>query len=192
MLPKDLTLKDIFQSSGNLGRAPTHQDYLKLFRHINNGFVNIERRELKPLNGQVLEKLHFYLGNHNEQDIDKLLMDSIPELIGLSNGGGQLHKLICLCAAAWLIDLGYTNVESEQRCNDSRVDITTTCRKWIVECGDTSPQAIIEHLYRGTDYVAIIPFQGNDLLHLEAVIFCKSPQWDNKTVQEELIININQ
>jgi len=194
VLPKDLTLKDIFQSSGNMGRAPTHQDYLKLFRHINNGFVRIERRELKPLNGQVLEKLHFYLGNHNrnEQDIDKLAMDSIPELIGLSNGGGQLHKLMCLCAAAWLIDLGYTNIESEKRYNGSRVDITTTCRKWIVECGDTSPQAIIEHLYRGTDYVAIIPFRGNDLLHLEAVIFCKSLQWDNKAVQEELIININQ
>lgn len=192
MLPKDLTMKDVFQSSGDPGRAPTYQDYHKLFKYLNNGFVHIERRELKPINGQALERLHFYLGNPNEQDIDSFVKNWLPKLLGLSNGGGQLHKLMCLCAAAWLIDLGYNQVESEIRCNGSRVDIATPCRKWIVECGDTLPQPIIEHLYRGTDYVAIIPFQGSDLLHLDAVIFCKSPQWDSGVVQRELIIDINQ
>lgn len=85
--------------------------------------------------------------------------------------------------------MGY-EVASEFRLNGKRVDITTTCHTWIIECGDTSPRPIMRHLRQGVNFVGVIPFQNN-ITYLDAVVFSRSTNWNDKQIEQELIIDLH-
>lgn len=81
-------------------------------------------------------------------------------------------------------------MKSEVWVSGRQVDLATPCKTWVIECGDTSPAPIAEHLLHGHHYVAVLPFQGKDMSCLEAIVFSPGEKWDRKSIEQELIIDM--
>lgn len=95
MLAQDLALNDIFHSSGNPYRALTYEDYARLKKYLDNGFVTIERVKLARIDEGVFEKLYRFLIDHQVwTEID--MSRCIPELRQIQNGGGRTHNSLGL------------------------------------------------------------------------------------------------
>jgi len=95
-------------------------------------------------------------------------------------GGGYLHRVLGLIAGAYLRDCGF-EIIYEVWCNGRVVDVASNDRKWLIECGDTSPCPIEDHLLYTSDYFHVLPFQriGHNMF---MVRFERDVKWDSATV----------
>ena len=168
MLDSELSLSDIFRSSGNALRVIPIEDFTLLSEEIKAGTIVAERCAVEPTHGGLMERLQ-------NQPRDSLLNDARVwhqhhELKIIANSGGSTHQALCFLAAAWLIDQGYS-VSSEIWRNGKRVDIATECGTWLIECGDTNPGAVVNHLQRAYIQVMILPFQLDWHEKPEGIVF---------------------
>jgi hypothetical protein len=101
-------------------------------------------------------------------------------------GGGIQHKFLACCGAAWLLDQSY-EVEFEVWRDNKCVDIATKTVDWIIECGDTSPAPVFDHLRCSCRYFAVLPFQDFYKENcLEMFVFGYGQNWHQSNVEKIL------
>lgn len=101
-------------------------------------------------------------------------------------GGGIQHKFLACCGTAWLLDQSY-EVEFETWRDNKCVDIATKTVDWIIECGDTSPAPVFDHLRCSCRYFAVLPFQDFYKENcLEMFVFGYGQNWHQSNVEKAL------
>lgn len=185
-------LRTIFESSGNLRRINLPQEYLLLERYLQHGLITLEANRLTPKPNGILYQLTEFVRSQPRHLWTANVHHAVLALSNIDNGGGLEHQLLCWGAAAWLIDQGYS-VSTEQRFAGKQVDLITSCRSWLIECGDTLPTPIARHLLRGVAAIGVVPFQETPAANgsIQMFIFSKGEQWCSPVVQNDLVIDLN-
>jgi len=178
-----IAYSDIFNSSGHPLRQDTRTGIAQLAKCLEEGVISIFLNELggTPLFDKVRsltsDPLNF---KDNLQEIMPLLRGYFYE------AGGQFHhKVLVLLATALLIDHGY-QVELERWRNGKKVDVVSTDNHWIIECGDTSPEPVIDHLYHSCDKFGVLPYQELESGSIEMFVFERGQNWSEQRVLKEL------
>lgn len=176
----DIHPEDIFHSSGFS------------LRHIDVREVNQWRAEdlitvyYLTVDGPNAQKLHDSEIKATHGDYAALL--SLPCETGRLSvvHGGSWHCKMAAYAEAFLHDLG-KEVLFEQWANGHRVDVISTDQEWIIECGDTSPKPLLEHLLRTCKRFAVLPFQQSTEFPFILYVFEQGPAWDDKAIEQQVL-----
>lgn len=95
MLDNELTLRDIFSSSGNSLRINAPRDDALIKRYLDSGAIAAKRTRLSSSPSGLLEYFcRLQVDATFETDIRVL----IPQLRQIENKGGKLHELMCLAS----------------------------------------------------------------------------------------------
>jgi len=171
------TMKDIFHSSGNPARVMQYSTpYGALPDWLEAGLVAIRRQELT---GPEVEAVSNQLATVGDP-MARLCMEA-------PIGGGRDHGLLGALATAFLLDIG-KHPAYERAINGKRVDVYSCDREWLIECGDTDANVILDHLASDCRHFAVMPFQelpepGGRACRPFMWVFERGPEWRDATVK---------
>lgn len=168
---------DITRSSRSLRREPFDRralDWLK------DDLITCHKCYFK-LQGRVglHQKLYSKLGAPH---INTLFF-RLKESVGGYARGGQEHQALSHIAALFLRDRG-KEVQFEYPYNGRRCDVVSTDFEWVIECGDTYIDTVLEHLDGECNYYCILPFQEVLDGKLFMYVFRRGSAWTKTTRRE--------
>ncbi len=101
MIDEELSLRDIFVSSGNSLRVNSPSEYALIKKYLDGNIIEAKRTRLVLQTGSLFARLCAAASEN------VLPIINIPQLRLIDNKGGKLHEITCFSAACWLIDHGF-------------------------------------------------------------------------------------
>jgi hypothetical protein len=72
----------------------------------------------------------------------------------------------------------------EKPANGRLVDVASEDWEWIIECGNTNPDPVLEHLLHTCRHFAVLPFQYPESeFPLLLYVFERGPNWDDNKIK---------
>ena len=192
----DMTIASVFNSSGDPRRSALAGEEEKLFSLVQSQEVKASRIPVgdTPVVKAVVEHYRHLEAQQVAQPMmafdEWQIFAPFPRLGGVKHvGGAYRHRVLALIAGAYLLDNGF-EVICEEWCNGRVVDVASSDRKWLIECGDTSPCPIEAHLLYTSDYFHVLPFQK--ISHnMFMVRFERDVAWDSETIKARNVVYVD-
>jgi len=154
--------KDIFHSSGDARRRIDFGDFAggHIGDWVDDKIIQVSKGTFgDTFYVKMVKHQYFELKNMDRREpLFKFHYPFLPPEIAINEAhGGVEHRWLGYLAAAFLLDKG-KQVLSEQFRNGSRIDILSSDNEFYIECGDTNPAPMLEHLSENCIYFCVFPF----------------------------------